>query len=160
MLFCRAMEGLTPEETQELLIDLVQRNGTAAEIASWYSLSKAELAAFVEAHRTQLEGLRQKAEAPEPEQSEPSPAELDELWITNKHERLKRYQVLADILYKEIKAETYSGAELAMAVREYRSYCTTVANELGQLLHRGAGDAGTGDSLAIEIDGVDMETMK
>ena len=161
MLSSRTMEELTPEETQELLIDLVQRNGTAAEIASWYSMSKADLSTFVEAHRAQLEALRERPYAiPETPDVDPTPIDLGELWITNKTERIRRAQECAEILFKAIKASQFEGAELATALREFRSYSMWVANELGQLLHRGAGDAGTGDSLAIDIEGVDMSTMR
>lgn len=154
------MLELTPEDEQDLIRDIATRAGTAAEIASWYGFTKAELSAYVEAHRPQLERAREKAEAPPELPAEPSPVELDELWITNKHERIKRAQECADILYRDIRANSYEGAELATALREFRSYCVWVSNELGQLMHRGAGDAGTGDSLAIELDGVNLDTMR
>lgn len=154
------LSELTAEEQQDLIKDIATRAGTTGEIAGWYTLTRAELVAFVDAHRPQLERAKQRAEEPPEASVEPLPADLDALWITNKTERLKRYQVLADLLYTEIQNGKYEGAELAMAIREYRSYCTTVANELGQLLHRGAGDTGTGDSLSIEIEGVNMDSMR
>ena len=155
------LSELTVEEERALIWDLATRAGTAVEIAAWYGATSDELRVFVEAHRPQLEAARKRAEAP-PDTAPDivTPAQLEELWISNKAERIRRYQELADILYKAIKAGKYDGAELAMAVREYRSYCTTVANELGQLMHRGAGDAGTGDSLDISIDGIDMNTLR
>lgn len=150
---------LTPEEEHELIRDLATRAGSATEIASWYGCTTRDLRQFVDANRPRLEAARKRAEEPVAEDTV-TPSQLDELWISNKFERLKRYQELADILYKEIKAGNYEGAELAMAVREYRSYCTTVANELGQLMHRGAGEAGTGDTLDISIEGVDMNALR
>ncbi len=153
--------ALTPEDELELIKDIATRAGTAAEIASWYSLSTGELRAFVDKHRPQLERARERAtEAPPPDPVEPTPAELDALWISSKTERISRAQECADILYKAIKADKFEGAELATALREFRSYCLWVSNELGQLMHRGAGDAGTGDSLAIELDGVDLNAMR
>ncbi len=154
------MQELTPEDEQDLIRDIATRAGTAKEIASWYGFTGAELRAYVEAHKPQLERAREKAEAPPELPAEPSPVELDALWITNKHERIKRMQQAADLLYRDIQGEKFEGAELATAYREFRSYLAHVANELGQLMHRGAGDAGTGDSLAIELEGIDLDTMR
>jgi hypothetical protein len=152
---------LTSEDIEALLQDLASRAGTASQIASWYSMTADELRAFVDKHRAQLEAMRTKAEAPEPAlPAEPTPVELDAMWITNKAARIARMQQAAELLYRDIKAEKFEGAELATAYREFRSYLAHVANELGQLLHRGSGDAGTGDSLAIEIDGIDLDSMR
>jgi hypothetical protein len=82
------------------------------------------------------------------------------MWITNKAQRLQRLQRVADIAYDDIVSGGLVGAELATAVREFRSYLTSAANELGQLLHRGAGDSGTGDYLSVELNGVDMDSLR
>lgn len=152
--------NLNPEDEQALIKDIATRAGTAAEICLWYDCTPDELRVYVDAHRPQLEKARERAEAPPEVNAEPTPADLSELWISNKNERVKRAQECADILYREIQNGSYEGAELATALREFRSYCVWVSNELGQLMHRGAGDAGTGDSMLIEIDGVDMNTMR
>lgn len=155
------LSELTVEEERALIWDLATRAGTAVEIAAWYGATSDELRVFVEAHRPQLEAARKRAEAPpDAEPAIVTPAQLEELWISNKAERIRRAQECADILYKDIQANSYEGAELATALREFRSYCVWVSNELGQLMHRGAGDAGTGDSLDISIDGVDMNALR
>lgn len=155
------LSELTPEQEHELIHDLATRAGTGAEIASWYGTTTRELKAFVEAHRPQLEAARRRAEAPPDEDNATIlPADLDALWIANKAERVRRAQICADILYRDIQANSFEGAELATALREFRSYCLWVSNELGQLMHRGAGDAGTGDSLDISIEGVDMNALR
>lgn len=151
---------LTPEDELELIKDIATRAGTAQEIASWYGLTADELRGFVDANRPRLERTRARMTEPEEQASEPLPADLDELWISSKSERIKRAQECADILYVAIKKNAFEGAELATALREFRSYCVWVSNELGQLLHRGSGDGGTGDSLSIEIEGIDMNTLR
>lgn len=133
--------------------------------------TSADLRAFVDEWRLHIEREAYQHE-PEPE-SEPqpvdeplepydavSPQQLADLWITNKFERLKRLQTVADETYKAIEQGTESTAELAIITREFRSYLMLAANELGQLLHRGAGDAGTEDTLNINIAGVDMENLR
>lgn len=87
----------------------------------------------------------------------PTPKQLDDLWLTNKFERLKRIQFLADGMYESIVSGAYYGD--ATLMREYRSYLMLAANELGQLLHRGAGDSG-GDTLSVDIQGIDMENLR
>lgn len=143
------------EERQELIDAIAEREGTAQEIAKWFGYRVSELRAFVDENKEEIE--RRAIELSQPnESSEPSPTQLDELWITNKFERLKRLQKTADLLYIQILA----GSIDSTILREFRSYTTTVANELGQLLHRGSGESGTGDSLAIEIEGIDMDKLR
>lgn len=98
---------------------------------------------------------------PDENPAEVTPQQLADLWITSKFERLKRMQQVAEVTEKLIGYGTQlAPAELATAIREYRSYMMLAANELGQLLHRGAGDSGEGDSLNVSIQGVDMDTMR
>lgn len=151
---------LTQGERAQLIGQIAMREGTAKEIAKWYGVTVGELREFVTENRAELEAYRAAAES-EPEPStEPTPTELGHLWINNKFERLKRLQALADMQYTECQSGRLMGAELATGLREFRSYLALAANELGQLLHRGSGDAADGETLQIEITGVDMEQLK
>jgi hypothetical protein len=148
-------------ERQSLIRAIAAREGNAAELSARFGMPTEALRSFVAENRAEIAGYAAAlADQTAPDDDEPDVSVLDELWITNKTERLRRYQVLADKLFREIEAGTYDGAELAMAVREYRSYCTVVANELGQLLHRGAGDSGTGDTLTSSVIGIDLDALK
>lgn len=159
MLRFAAMER---DERTTLIRAIARREGNAEALSERFRMPVKALREFVAENRAEIAGYAAALADIEPaeDSTEPDPEALDELWITNKTERIARYQTLADKLYAEIEAGRYEGAELAMAVREFRSYLTTVANELGQLLHRGAGDAGTGDSLAVTFNGVDLDSLK
>lgn len=133
------------------------REGTAKEIAEWYGVTVAELREWVRGHTEVLEAYEEPSEVPS---SEPDPTELADLWITNKFERLKRLQRLADVQYRECVDGRLVGTELATGLREFRSYLALAANELGQLLHRGSGEAAEGETLQVEIPGVDLGAMK
>jgi hypothetical protein len=85
---------------------------------------------------------------------------LDELWITNKFERLKRLQDLAELQFQDAAHGDLVGADLSTALREFRSYLALAANELGQLLHRGSGESGTHEMLNVNIEGIDMEQLR
>ena len=148
---------LSEGETAQLIRAVATREGTAKEIASWFGVTVAELREWVDEHRAELEAYEEPSEA---RASEPDPTELADLWITNKFERLKRLQRLADVQYRECESGRLMGAELATGLREFRSYLALAANELGQLLHRGSGDAAEGETLQIEIPGVDLGAMK
>jgi hypothetical protein len=118
-----------------------------------------DLRQFLVDHRPQIEA--EAIRLAEPEQPDRlTPQNLEDLWITNKFERLKRLQAVADETYKAIEQGSESTAELAVVVREFRSYLMLAANELGQLLHRGSGESGTGDSLSVELNGVEMENLQ
>lgn len=148
----------------ELIHEIAARARTTKELAIAYDTTAEDLKAFVAANRPMVEAEARRIANAGPSRNsvgEPTPADLAELWITNKTERIARLQTIADEIYDGIRDGTFvGGAELAMAVREFRSYLTTVANELGQLMHRGSGDAGTGDTLSVNIEGVDMETLR
>ena len=151
---------LTEGERAQLIAQVAMREGTAKDFAKWYGVTVAELKEWVAENRDELEAYRQQAES-EPEAStEPTPTQLGDLWITNKFERLKRLQALADKQYQECQSGRLMGAELATGLREFRSYLALAANELGQLLHRGSGDATEGDTLQIDIQGVDLGALK
>ncbi len=167
---------LTENDRQTLIYQIAHRTAKASELAKEWHCTPAALKTFVDEWRLHIEreayqpAVHIGAPPPEPEQpSEPperadsvSPQQLADLWITNKFERLKRLQAVAEETEQMIMKSSLdmSANELAMAVREFRSYLMLAANELGQLLHRGAGDAGTDDTLSINIAGVDMENLR
>lgn len=145
---------LDDDERQQLIADIATRAGTAKEIAKWYGVTVPQLKAFVAANRAELEAYGKPPEST----AEPTPTELGDLWITNKFERLRRLQAIADKAYEDMMAGRVVAD--ATALREFRSYLALAANELGQLLHRGSGDAADGETLQVEIPGVDMGTLR
>jgi len=150
------MDALTPTDTALLLNDIATRAGTGQQIAGWYGMTIPELRAFTADNMDKLTELRESlAETAQAADAETvTPTQLDDLWITNKFERLRRLQDVAEILYDQRKLGD------AVTMREFRSYLMLAANELGQLLHRGSGEAGTGDTLSVDIQGVDMDTLR
>lgn len=154
-------EGMTKAVRTELICAIAAREGKASDIANRFGIPVSELKAFVAANHPALEAEQRRLEQATEEPGELTPGQLDDLWITKKYERLRRLQDIADETYNGIQNGLYTnGAELAMAVREFRSYLMLAANELGQLLHRGSGESGTGDTLSVEIAGVDMEQLR
>lgn len=151
------MRGIDLDESEraELIRDIATRAGTAKEIAKWYGTTVDALRMFVAAHQDEL--LAYRDSGPE-ESTEPTPTELGDLWITNKFERLKRLQAIADKAYEGMANGTV--VIDAVSLREFRSYLALAANELGQLLHRGSGEAADGETLHVEIPGVNMETLR
>lgn len=151
------------DERQELIYTIAIRAGTAREIAERYGTTTTELRRFVADNREAIEAEQRRQEGPEDPQADAAtltPTQLEDLWITNKFERLKRLQQVSEKTEEMITSGGMSVAEMTMAVREFRSYLMLAANELGQLLHRGSGDAGTGDSLSVDIQGIDMENLR
>lgn len=153
------------EDEQRLIAAIALRVGTGQQIADLFGITLPGLKAYVEKNRERIQraqdrilGRTQEVEAPAP--SQPTPGQLDDLWITNKYERLKRMQNAAEEMQAMMESGALAPAELATAVRELRSYMMLAANELGQLLHRGAGEQANGDVLSVEISGVDMETLR
>jgi len=160
MLICPAMERMTPDVRRALIHVIATREGTAAQIADWYGTTPAFLKTFVQENHAAIEAEARRQTVPE-DAATVSPADLDSLWITKKVERLTRLQTIADATYEGIQNGTFhSGADMAMAVREFRSYLMLAANELGQLLHRGSGENADGDTLSVNIAGVDMENLR
>jgi hypothetical protein len=161
--FLAMREELSPVDRMALINAIAAREGTAKEISKWYAVPIENLRAFVEENKPAIEHARELLERSKEEtHKEPSPAELDSLWVTQKVERLARYQKIADILYRDLTSEKQKlyGSDLSTAAREFRSYLTVVANELGQLLHRGSGDSGDGDTVSYDIQGVDINSLR
>jgi hypothetical protein len=161
------MERLTDEERGTLIIELATRAGTGKQIASWYGMTIEELRAFADEHWRELHAARDRAnaalaaaESDDSTMDLVTPTQLDELWISNKFDRLLRLQTIADDLFNRVKKGHSIGADYATDLREFRSYCVAAANELGQLLHRGSGENNAGDTLAIDIAGIDMDSMR
>jgi hypothetical protein len=157
-------DGLSAFDREMLMDDLARRSGSAKELAQRYVLTLSELQEFVDANRTELTERRETVASevvsgPE-EAAVVTPTQLDQLWIANKFQRMRRYEAVADLLYKDLSRGRLAGSDLSTAAREFRSYAMLAANELGQLLHRGAGDSGDGDTLSIDITGVDMGALK
>lgn len=150
------MEDLNEEDRANLISDIATRAGTTKELCLWYDIGKAELQTFVDSNRVAIELAKQEhQESAFPDQV--SPAQLGDLWISNKFERLQRLQFVADLAYDAIQAGAFGDSTL---LREFRSYLTLAANELGQLLHRGAGDAADGDVVTYEFKGIDLDNLK
>lgn len=159
------MRKLSTVDMQSLINAIASREGNARQIAQWYDVTTDELRTFVEDNRESIEMAKTAIDVAEEEMSRASPAEvspkdLAELWIGNKTSRLQRYELVCDYLYGQIMAQHLSGADLSTALREFRSYCIAAANELGQLLHRGAGDSGDGDTMSVDIVGVDVNQLR
>lgn len=151
------VEDLDGPDKEQLIADVATRAGTAKQIASWYELDVAELKDWVTENRAAIEAYNAADDEPEADEG-PEPETLTDLWISNKFERLKRLQQIADVAYEAMKSGRMEPD--ATLLREFRSYLALAANELGQLLHRGSGEQAEGDTLQIDIQGVDLETMK
>jgi hypothetical protein len=150
-------------EEQAVINAIATRQGTARELAEKFNTTTEALRLFATEHKERIEQAKRRLEGGEEEEATPdtlTPTQLDDLWITNKFERLKRLQAVAEETENMIVGGGMSAAELSMAVREFRSYLMLAANELGQLLHRGSGDSGAGDTLSVEIAGVDMDALR
>jgi|SRR5690348_1746048 len=157
------MRQLSTVDRQSLINAIANREGNARELAKWYDISTADLRTFLEDNREAIEMARQATELAEQESSKSldvSPRDLDQLWIANKAERLNRYEIVADYLLDLIRSHNLAGADLSTALREFRSYAVAAANELGQLLHRGAGEGAGGDTMSVDIQGVDIDQMR
>lgn len=165
------MIELSPADRLTLVNDIASRAGKASEIAKWYGATVAELKAFTEDHRAEIEDARDRLETAALTANyesksgkltnlEPTPKELDELWLTKKTARLNRMEEVADVLYRDIMHGNLAGTELATAVREFRSYLQAAANELGQLMHRGAGEANPDDTMSLQFNGVDLDNLR
>lgn len=152
--------NLTPTDRASLIRAIASREGNAKALATRYGYTTDQLRAFVAENRAEVVAMAEALAEYTTDGNEPTPTQLDELWITNKFERLKRLQDLAEIQYRDAATGNLEGVELSTALREFRSYLALVANELGQLLHRGSGDSGTNDVLSVEFEGVDINNLK
>lgn len=151
---------ITPADRAELLRAIAAREGNAATLAKRYGYTTDQLRTFVAQNRSEIVQMAEALAQHETTAGEPTPMELDDLWITKKFERLKRLQELAEVQYKDAATGNLEGVELSTALREFRSYLALAANELGQLLHRGSGDGGSGDTLSVDFEGVDLNNLK
>lgn len=145
---------MTEADRLELINAIALREGTIKQLRAWYGMSTKELRAFLEEYKEEIIQTRWKLEEREAESEDPA-FELSDLWISNKLERLARYQSIADKLY----IQASEGGTDATTLRELRFYMTAAANELGQLLHRGSGET-TSDSLSVDIQGVNMDDLR
>ena len=145
------------ETDRALLINAIAgREGTARKLAKRFGTTVEDLKSFVEENREAIELAKEALGESEQDSDEPTPTQLSELWIASKFDRLLKLQRVADLLYDQIA----DGVNDPTVLREFRSYTYAAANELGQLLHRGSGDSGSGDTVSYEISNVDMEALR
>lgn len=155
------MGGFHQADRQELIHAIANKEGTARELAKRFDTTVTILKAFCVENAEALEAARRRIENPAPQRDdEVTPTQLDELWIGKKFERLYRLQKVAEEQYEAIITGDLLPAEMSTAVREFRSYLMLAANELGQLLHRGAGESSDADTLMVDIQGVNMENLR
>lgn len=151
------INDLNPEAHNELVLDIASREYPTSELCKLWKCSKEELQDFVASNRLTIELARQEMEDESTEDTVVTPKQLDDLWITKKFDRLRRLQEVADLAYGAIKKGSYGDSTL---LREFRSYLTLAANELGQLLHRGSGEAADGDTVMYEFKGIDLDNLR
>jgi len=153
---------MSDSDHRELISEIASREYTGSQLAVRWSVAVPTLREFVASNQEAIEAERRRLDTPESALSETvSPTQLDDLWITNKFQRLRRLQAVADETYDTIiNGQAMNPAEQATVIREFRSYLMLAANELGQLLHRGSGDNATDATLSVEIAGVDMEQLR
>lgn len=153
------MPRMTEADRIAVMNAIAAREGSAGQISKAYGVPVPVLRKLVDENKEELARLRQNLLASEREEDDDpasvSVADLSSLWITDKTERIRRFQAITELLYKEAKKDPTDSTVL----RELRSYMAAVANELGQLLHRGSGEAGS-DSLSVDIQGVNMDDMR
>lgn len=137
--------------TAELIAAIASRQWTAQELSKIFNRSIGELKEFVEANIERIEEARKVYDELEVDSAQ----EMTELWISQKTERLRRLQSVANVLYLGA-LRTYD----ATILRELRSYLALAANELGQLMHRGSGENTDGSVANYLIDGVDVNDLK
>lgn len=155
------MERLSRTDRQILINAIANKEGTARELADRFSTTVSDLKVFCMENEPAIIAARERLLNPQPQRDdEVTPTQLDQLWIGKKFERLLRLQVVAQAQYEAIQEGGLAPAELSTAVREFRSYLMLAANELGQLLHRGAGESADADTLTVDIQGVDMENLR
>jgi hypothetical protein len=123
-----------------LILDLALGKLTAGELADKYQCEVEELKVFVDKYQEELVRVRNELDD-------------DGLWVTSKRARLRRYQYVLELLLPG--AVTMD----AMIIREIRSYLNDVADELGQLLNRGAGENNENIRTNYTINGVNPEDL-
>jgi len=150
------MIELTPADRLALIEDIAFRRGNARELAEKYATTVEDLKKFTTDNKLIIK-LAKKSFEEEQEKlnAQVTPTQLSELWIAKKFDRLLRYQIIAESLYEEIM----DGSRDAAVLREFRSFCLAASNELGQLLHRGAGESADGDTASYEIKGANLQRL-
>lgn len=146
----------------QLVRAIAAREGSPKSLASMYGLSLQEWKQFLKDNEADIKHIRiQLDQAREESEPDVDPGELDSLWISKKYERLKRYEDIANELYQGLKfaRRDMSDGEFSTHLRELRFYMGAAANELGQLLHRGAGES-TADSMKVAFGGIDLDGLK
>lgn len=143
-------------------------------MAERFNMPVSRLRAFVSEHEDSIRHVAEEAEWEEQRAAEEAareeemenafpdlvtPAVLDQLWISKKSERLRRYQIIADKLFDNCVALDGHGLTDATTLRELRSFMRYAAEELGQLLHRGSGDMPENSTVNYTLPGVDMENL-
>ena len=123
------------------------------------------LRAFVAEHEDSIRQLAEQGDIEAQQDAETPddivpPDVLDELWISKKSERLRRYQAICDELYYRCTGGDARGLVEATTLRELRSFMRYAAEELGQLLHRGSGEMSEGSTVSYTLPGVDMEDLR
>jgi len=153
------MRPRNTQERQKLILAIASKEQTATELADEFGYTIEELRKFTEENIKAIKRAHEKLEEAARESALSSvvtPQELSDLWISNKTDRLNRYQAVADKLYQDVMNDDAD----ATTLRELRSYMLAAANELGQLLHRGSGESGDGDKLQVEFKGVDPSVFE
>lgn len=146
-----------PQKRLQLIEDVALRKGTGAELAEKYGVSIEDLRDWVSDNKLLLKLAARKFKEEQSKLDDTvTPKQLAELWIGKKFDRLLRYQIIADELYEMI----LEGSTDPTVLREFRSFCLAAANELGQLLHRGAGDSTDGATVRYNFGNVDMDALK
>lgn len=149
-------EELEDSDRQALIIAIAGREGTIDQLEQWFGVTEEFLEAFVHENLTAIQLAKEALDRGEAAEDEDvSPKKLDELWISKKAARLTRYQAVADSLYQK----ALKSADTTV-LREFRAYLQAAANELGQLMHRGSGDAGEGDILSVRWEGVNPDRLR
>jgi len=150
-------ERIKQKDRQALIVAIASREHTAKELSTEFGYTVEELKAFVASHKDEIQLAADAME--DADNDTPmdvvTPEQLSELWISAKYARLKRYEMVADKLFHA----SMLGSPAPVVLRELRFYMTAAANELGQLLHRGAGEQADGDKLQVEIVGVDPNSF-
>lgn len=137
--------------TAELVVAIASRRWTAQELSRIFNRSVAELKEFVERNLERIEEAREVYEALESDAT----ADIGDLWMSAKLERLRRAQNVAEVLY-EGAIRTFD----PVILREFRSYLAYAANELGQMMHRNSGENADGAVANYLIDGVDVSDLQ
>lgn len=146
-----------PQLKMQLIEDVALRRGTGAELAAKYEVSIEDLKEWAAENKLLLKlAARKFREETRKLNDTVSPKQLNDLWIGKKFDRLLKYQIIADELFEMIM----EGSTDPTVLREFRSFCLAAANELGQLLHRGAGESSDGAVVRYNFGNVDMDAMK